>query len=39
VQRDSSSVRYRHEGERRGLSLDVQRTETVDAFPASIWPR
>jgi hypothetical protein len=39
VQRDSSAVRYRHEGERRGLSLDVQRTETVDAFPASIWPR
>ena len=39
VQRDSTSVRYRHESERRGLSLDVQRTETVDAFPASIWPR
>ncbi|MDF1505071.1 hypothetical protein [Roseisolibacter sp. H3M3-2] len=39
VQRDSSAVRYRHEGERRALSLDVQRTETVDAFPASIWPR
>lgn len=39
VQRDSTSVRYRHEAERRGLSLDVQRTETVDAFPASIWPR
>jgi hypothetical protein len=39
VQRDSSAVRYRHESERRGLSLDVQRTETVDAFPASIWPR
>jgi hypothetical protein len=39
VQRDSNAVRYRHESERRGLSLDVQRTETVDAFPASIWPR
>jgi hypothetical protein len=39
VQRDSATVRYRHEGERRGLSLDVQRTETVDGFPASIWPR
>lgn len=39
VQRDSSVVRYRHEGERRGLSLDVQRTETVDGFPSSIWPR
>ena len=39
VQRDSTTVRYRHEGERRGLSLDVQRTEIVDGFPASIWPR
>jgi hypothetical protein len=39
VQRDSATVRYRHEGERRGLSLDVQRTELVDGFPASIWPR
>ena len=39
MQRDSSVVRYRHEGERRGLSLDVQRTESVDGFPASIWPR
>jgi hypothetical protein len=39
VQRDSSTVRYRHEGDRRGLALEVQRTETVDGFPASIWPR
>jgi hypothetical protein len=39
VQRDSATVRYRHEGDRRGLSLDVQRTEVVDGFPASIWPR
>ncbi len=39
VQRDSSAVRYRHEAERRGLSIDVQRAERVEFHPASIWPR
>lgn len=39
VQRDSSLVRYRHEAGRRELAIEVQRTEAVDAFPASIWPR
>lgn len=39
VTRDSTALRYRHETERRALSLDVLRTESADAFPASIWQR
>jgi len=39
VTRDSSALRYRHETERRSLSLDVTRTGAADAFPASIWRR
>ena len=39
VQRDSGVVRYRHEAGRRELAIEVQRTEVVDAFPASIWLR
>jgi hypothetical protein len=39
VTRDTSALRYRHETERRSLSLDVTRTEAADAFPASIWRR
>lgn len=39
VQRDSAAVRYRHEAGRRGLVIEVQRMESADAFPASIWPR
>jgi hypothetical protein len=39
VTRDSTALRYRHETERRSLSLDVLRTEPADAFPATIWQR
>ena len=39
VTRDSTTLRYRHEAERRGLSLDVVRQEPANAFPASIWQR
>jgi hypothetical protein len=39
IVRDSSTIRYRHEAGRRSLTLDVQRTETVNAFPPAIWVR
>jgi hypothetical protein len=39
VVRDSTALRYRHEVARRSLAIDLQRTETTDAFPASIWQR
>lgn len=39
VTRDSATLRYRHESERRSLALDVVRQESADAFPASIWQR
>ena len=32
------TIRYRHEGARRSLTLTILRTQTVPAFDASIWP-
>lgn len=39
ITRDSTALRYRHESDRRSLSLDIVRSEPADAFAPSIWRR
>ena len=39
VTRAGATIRYQHTTARRSLAIDLQRSEFVDGFPASIWTR